>query len=277
MRLGTVTAGCIAGVVVACAGPGLDAIGDGMRDAGAMLAGRDAGGVGGAAGISQPSAAGKSAAVGGTGGTAHSVTVDAGRMVVDAGQAIVDAGHAVDASRAVLAQDAAEPAGDGLPRPHWVLRGADGAAVQADVVPGYAASADRFIDAPECVYVQHVGQRRIGLSYQLATGKLSVAGECNQSASTLIATWHDTTQAYYLDDVCAGPAYVPSAGIVLTVGSIPYYSAGVPVVVTAYRWQASTQQCVQLSGPVTMWPYTTVPATVTELLSHAPYSITLVY
>jgi hypothetical protein len=265
MKKSTLAAGCIAGIVAACSGAGMEAIGDTMRDAGEALAGAGA-------------------SMGGTGAPSAGM----GGMLATAGHAVADAGRAIAGAsgNGTAGAKAQEDAGAGnsvaLPQPHWVLRDKDGTPVQAMVEPGYATT-DRFNSGNEtCVWVERAGSRAIQLAYNLATGTGAKNTECTcgQSVSTINA-WRDSGDIYFADAACAGPTYQSQQYEKMwSVGGALYYpsSEQAPAMATLYKWNSSTSTCTSLGGSTTGFrALKPVPTEVVNLLPNAPYTLELVY
>jgi hypothetical protein len=240
MRVGWIKqaliAGVVAGVVVACAEPAAEIVGDMMNAAGR---------------------------------TGMQVLNDAGIAMPDASP-----------EKRTIGSDAKaqEPAGDGLPRAHWVLRDADGEAVQADVYPGYEIYAVRFSESMlPCVTVSYKDKRSIGLSYRLLTGKLD---GCETYPPT--ATWRASPYVRFADSGCQGTPYLYfNAAIVLKIGSTYYYTEGQASThaATYYQWDAETSTCTA-SSPVAgidLWAFKPVPNEIVNLLPDAPYTMAIVY
>jgi len=268
----TVAAGCIAGVVAACTGAGLEAAGDTMRDAGTALAGAGAAISGGAGGP------GGRGGHGGVAGAAGRVMAGVGGALAAAGRAVAAVGGAGGAAGAAGAV-AQEPAGDGLPRPHWVLRDASGVPVVADITPAYGDTAPQFqVATPTCVHVSHYGQRRINLAYEIPTGHIATSPACGYGLQST-ADWH-TGGTYFLEADCSGPAYGPpsSAASARLVGGVAYYVGGAgtgTAYATSYVWQ--TGACMPVTGSKTLAPFIPVPDDVVNLLPGAPYVVELAY
>lgn len=291
----TVMAGCIAGAVVACGGAGIEGIGNTMRDGGEALAGIGgamvgealAGAGGAAAGRSSapPGAEAERSVTAGSGGAAGARAAIGG-MLAAAGSAIAQAGRSMAGAAAgsggsVAGAAAQEPAADGLPRPHWVLRDKSGAPVEADVQAGYGFSTVGFGSKPDCVSITHAGQRRIGLAYMLDTGKIALSNECMQGSVTAEqATWRPGSVWIFSDATCEtpityGPYYTVAIG-----GKLYHSATGAPQVPsTIYRWNADHATCdpaANASG-VRYWAFAPVPQDVIDLLAQPPYTLELAY
>jgi hypothetical protein len=260
MNKSTVTAGVIAGLVAACASSGLEAVGDTMHDAGEAIAG-----------------AGASLRAAGA-GAAGELLAAAGHSVATAGETIAEAG--TGGTSGALAQ---EITADGLPRPHWVLRDKSGTPVQADVSAGRASDAARFGTSRTCVYVSYYGQRRIDLTFDLASGRVATSLQCDVG----VAASPDINSAlngvaYYLDSECKGPAYSTRAAtpIVQVDGGKIYFQDATlpaPVATTVYRFSGSSCTAMQGNVASVLRPWVELPADVTGLLPSPPYSLELVY
>jgi len=261
MKKSTVAAGCIAGVVAACSGAGLEAIGDTMHDAGHAMAG-----------------------VGGRLEAAGGFVAGAGHLIAGAGSSVEAAGSALAAggSAGASGAQAQEAVGDGLPRPRWVLRDKDGTPVQADVTPSYALSSPRFESTPDCVHMNHLGQRRIGLTYTLSAGALGkhIADPCSGLAAEQ-AAWRPATNWLFADKDCTVPVtYGPS--YVVSIGGKLFHSGTAPLTPTptmVYGWSNSTEQCVE-NTPVAgtkYWAFAPIPTDVLNLLPNPPYTLELAY
>jgi hypothetical protein len=264
---------------MACGGAGIEGIGDTMRDAGeamagiggSMLGGAGASGASGSAAAGKSGASGARAAIGG-------MLAAAGATVAQAGRAM--AGAAAGSGGGVAGAEAQEPASDGLPRPHWVLRDKSGAPVQADVAPGYASSTPGFGEAADCVTIAHAGQRRIGLSYVLSTGKLALPSECASSGIVSQQAWRPASIWYvFADSACETP--LTSYAVTIAIGGTYYHSAtGAPSSPnTFYSWNADSQTCaaVQNTSGAKFWAFAAIPQSVLELLPRAPYTLELAY
>jgi hypothetical protein len=276
MKKHTVTAGIIAGVVVACSGPGLDAMGGMMHDAGHAVAGAG----GSLANAGRGMLAGSS---GSAGQLIADASVDAGKVLQDAGQMLSDAGLTIaNAGHSAIDSGKAQEAGDGLPRAHWILRDKDGTPVKADVYPAYSQTHPKFTEsAPECVSVSYLGKRTIGMAYSLSTGHLSKYSEC-PSGLPDAATWRESPYGYFLDAACSGQAYGPGASYTIAIGGVYYYSDGTGITskpATYYSWNKTMGMCqaVTNTGGLDLWMFKQVPADILNLLPSAPYSVELVY
>ena len=143
-------------------------------------------------------------------GTGAGIVSGAGGLVAAAGHGIAMAGRALGgsggagSSAGTSGAKAQESSGDGLPRPHWVLRDKSGTPVQAEAGPYYEPNAKYFQTnaTPACVWVSTLGQRSIGLSFMLTTGRLAIYPQCAGGISNN-ADWH-APRSYYLDASCAG-------------------------------------------------------------------------
>ena len=229
-----------------------------MRDAGEALAG---------AGASM-------------GGAGAGMLSTAGNAVAGAGRALAGAAAGSGGTAGAKAQ---ESTGDGLPRPHWVLRDKDGAPVQAEVQPGYAKTV-RFASGGEtCVWIEHAGTRAIQLGYDLTSGKVAKWSECSRGSSvTDGADWHAIIIAY-ADDACAGTTYQSTtrAELMPMVNGVLYYTSedAAPSSATLYAWNAAQSKCEAApnSMPINFRAMKPVPSEVVNLLPNAPYTLELVY
>lgn len=260
---GVVVAGCIAGVVAACAEPLAQGVGQAIAGAGGALAGagaelggHDGSGFGAAlsgAGAALGAAGRALAGTGGTGGTARAdTTTDAG----------TDTG--------------AVPA----PNPRWVLRDKDGAAVPAVVNPGYTTSLPRFGSTRDCVGISHYGQRHIDLSYELATGAVGARATdvCPSPIVAETAEWHVAAAVWrYSDAACTKPIASNSQYLFSVAGRLYHSGTGAPTVpATLYGW-TSYGACEGVPNTAQYWAVEPVPADVVNLLPNPPYSLELVY
>ncbi len=270
-------AGLMAGVLLACAGPAAELLGDAMVDAGQALsgAGIEAGQLLADAGRTLQDAETDARQVLDDAGNA--ALTDTGRVLQEAGQAVSDAGDAAlrDARAAEL--DASAPGGQ-IPRPVWVLRDKDGKAVYGDFSPSLADIQSRFGESRKRhVLVHWLQDRRVALEYELDTGKPTVA-------SGGYPSWRDNPSAIFHDAQCTGPAYADEAhwnSAVLT-GTDVYYVAGDPDVVDTtwfYRWNAETETCElhSLGANTSLWAFKLIPDWVADALANPPYALTLEY
>jgi hypothetical protein len=224
-------------------------------------------------------------------GAAGSGLKDAGmQLLIDAGVVTGGAAGRGVAGSVAATKDAStgmgsdakaqEPTGDGLPRPHWVLRDKNGDAVQAEVYPGYAY--DTYVQHfttvnPLCVSISFMGARSIGLPYKLSTGKLDGC-----EGSPPVASWRDWPSAYFVTATCNGAGYYIGpyfSGI--KVGSTYYHADGPATmhVATVYSWNAQTSMCTAYTpaNGQDVWAYKPVPSDVVNLLPNPPYTMELVY
>lgn len=264
MRSSTWVAGCIAGVVAACTGAGLEAVGDTMADAGRAMAG---------AGGTLSTGTGN----GGPLGAAGRALEGLGGALAGAGGALAGHGGSAGSSSA-----AAQSVGDGLPNPRWVLRDKDGAPVEAqvnlwanDFTPHFGKHTDK--PARECISVQYMGSQRVGgLTYRLDTGK--IAETCSTVRVATVVS--DTKSFLFLDAACSGTAYVD-----VTAAKNTYVIAGQPHYVetedrvqvpasTPYKWTSGACAASSSAGP--MYPVVPIPAPY-DALPRAPYTLELVY
>jgi hypothetical protein len=253
MKKSTVAAGCIAGVVAACSGAGLEAIGDTMHDAGHAMAG-----------------------VGGSLEAAGGFVAGAGHLIAGAGSSLAAAGSSLVAggSAGASGAKAQESTGDGLPRPHWVLRDKNGTPVQADVYPRWPTNAPPFATGGETgVAINYSGRKSIGLIYNLATGKLATSTEVSGGLQAA-ATWRDTS-TWFLDSACQNSPVFASRYYTLAVANTVYYAANLAAAGTVYQWDGHA--CTATTGTTTWYAMTPVPADVANLLPNPPYTLELVY
>jgi hypothetical protein len=268
MKKSTVAAGCIAGVVAACSGAGLEAIGDTMHDAGHAMAG-----VGGSL---EAAGSGMSA---GAGGMVGELVAGAGHLMADAGASVAAAGSSLVAggSAGSSGAKAQESAGDGLPRPHWVLRDKNGTPVQAAVSPQRPAGSPRFASGTELgVWINDYGSKSIGLTYKLATGKPADENELPGGILT-VATWHETSDRF-LDAACQTSPVFATRYTVVSVANTLYYATDAAPAGTVYLWDGRT--CTVPGGGGgggTRYTMTPVPAEVANLLPNPPYTLELAY
>lgn len=266
-------AGFVAAIALACGEAAKDAAGDMMRDAGDAIA--DAGESMRDAGMSMLADAAT--------GTGHALR-DAGTAVMDAGHGAhsKDGGGAHSTDSGSGDAHAQEASGDGLPRPHWILKDKDGNPVQADVYPGYSARVTKFSEiAPECVSVSYIGKRSVGLGYLLATGTLAVQSDCVYGVANY-ATWRDGPYRIFADAACQGDPYYLGVLSGVKIGGTFYYADGDPSIVKAatyYQWNTTSSTCVAVSpaNGQDLWMLKPVPADIVSLLPDAPYSMELVY
>jgi hypothetical protein len=275
MRRQTVAAGVIAGIVVACSGPGLETIGGMMNDAGHGIAG--AGDMLDAAGgeMNRAGEAGISGYASAMLGVAGQMLSDAGGAIVEAGSSLASAGHSGEGGKAQ------ESSSDGLPRAHWVMRDKNGMAVQAHVYPGYSNAHPKFDKAgPECVSVAYYGSRMINLGYTLATGAIARSSECPYGLQDA-ASWKDSSNAYFLDMACSGAAYFVGPSVISIAGSVYYAdgAANLTNVTTYYHWDEGMAACKAINNPsgTSFWAWKSLPTDVRDLLPNAPYTLELVY
>lgn len=258
----TLWAGLIAGVVIACAEPAAEvmeemmgAAGSGLKDAGMQLL-IDAGMVTG--GVAGSSVAGRGVAGRGVAGNVAATKDAATGMGSDA--------------------KAQEPTGDGLPRPHWVLRDKNATPVQAEVYQ-IGVNAIRFTEqVADCVIVGRAQMRDISLYYKPSTGKIPTGAEgCANYVSG--STWRDV--AVFSDAQCNASAYGRSQSSTVKVGSTWYYTDGAATlhVATYYQWNADTSMCtvVTPTNGQDLWAFKPVPADIVNLLPNPPYTMELVY
>jgi len=266
MQKQTVAAGLVAGIVAACSGPGMNAIGSVMEDAGEAMSeagrgARDAGPSSRDGGVSPMSDAG-------------TMLRDAGEMIADAGRELRDAGGVADGGSDASAQ----APGDGLPNPRWVLRDKAGDAVEADVYPVYDPARPLFNSQPQtCVSLNYFGQRSIQLSYRLSNGMIDHCGTGLDAA-----TWRDAGFVYFTDAACNGQAYYTGRIGAIKVGAIHYYADGAPSITKAptyYLWTKATSVCTAFNpaAGLDLWAFKPVPSDVLSLLSKPPYTLELVY
>jgi hypothetical protein len=274
----TVFAGCIAGVVAACGGAGLEGIGDTMREAGEALAG-----VGGSMVAGSGGASGSAAGVGGSVAMRRTV----GGMLAAAGSSVAHAGRAMAGAAAgsgggVAGAAAQEPQADALPRPHWILRDKHGTPMQVDATPGYADTTPGFGVQPDCVSITHAGQRRIGLGYMLSTGKVALPGECNATGVyDQRPSWRSSGALWSFADAQCETPLATSAVFIVAIGDQLYHSqTGAPTVPsTLYRWVSESATCEAFANTsnARMWTWAPMPSEVAGLLSQAPYTLELAY
>lgn len=168
----------------------------------------------------------------------------------------------------------------------WVLRDADGVEVEATASPlGYAPSFypnDRFVPStPPCVFIDHLGQERLQLPYELASG---LPLPCAQSVSL---TWREAIYRTFVDAACltaAVPTTPGSVGAVAiyAVDGTLYYVSGAPDVVappTYYSWNSTSQTCTQVSNTsaLSLWRWKPVPQRVLQALTNPPYTLAIEY
>jgi hypothetical protein len=199
-------------------------------------------------------------------------------MLVDAGNAISDAGHSDGGNGS---DASAQESGDGLPRSHWVLKDKNGTPVKADVYPSYVAKHPRFSEsAPECVSIQYMDKRTVGLVYVLSTGKSAKYSDC-ASGLPDVASWRESPYVIFLDSGCSTQPAISAASFTLRIAETLYYSDGTSASKpsTYYHWNTATQNCDAVANPTgtEYWPYKLVPADVLNLLPHPPYTMELVY
>ncbi len=263
MKKSTVAAGCIAGVVAACSGAGLEAIGDTMHDAGHAMAG-----VGG-----RLEAAGQGMSAG-----AGELIAGAGRLMAGAGSSVAAAGSSLAAggSAGTSGAKAQESTADGLPHGHWVLRDASGSPVVGMVYPmNVWDSAFRLraaAPAHECVGVDYLGEQRVGFAYRLDTGKL--AATCN--GHTSVASYADAHAFRFTDSACSGTAYADATVRTAIIAGKPYYADADAATTpgTVYSWQDGS--CAIAAAAGALAPLKPIPAPY-DALPHAPYTLELVY
>lgn len=169
------------------------------------------------------------------------------------------------------------------PHGRWVLRDANGDAVQATglTAAGYAPSFypnDRFEDIdPPCVWIDHLDQQRFQLPFELSTGS---AIACAQS---IMGAWSAT--GYFADPACTQNAVVtPDArvqGVVVVAGAM-YYVAGLPEAsppATVYYRATANGACTTMAiqEPNRLWRWKPVPARVLNALPNAPYTLSIEY
>lgn len=203
-------------------------------------------------------------------------TVNAGAPAVAGRTLAVTGGTAGGAGGAVSTPTPTPaPTKPADPSPRWVLRSASGAAVQADVWPGYAADAPRFADSPTTVLVRFAGQRRLQLTFSLATGALVADNGCSAS------DWHSMSAAcpvYYADSTCTQQPTLGMMQSVYVVGGKAHYTGSVPSTATsAWYWTGTACAAVTGSSLGTWYPLAAMPSDLAGLLPSAPYSLELVY
>ena len=157
--LRTISAGVVAGVVVACSSAATDMAGEAMRDVGEMVA--DAGAGLRDAGMEMIGEAG----------------VGAGEMLIDAGAAMVDSAAALDGSGSSVAdaQDTVCDCPDNdTPLGHMVLRDRDGVAqrVRANpfCLPPTCEPGEWSVSESPCARLGYVGERHSNANINLQTG-----------------------------------------------------------------------------------------------------------
>jgi hypothetical protein len=265
-------AGLLAGIVVACAEPAAEMVGEMMQVAGhGMLDG----GLAGAGGANAMADAGKLDA-GKLDAAVADAMVDAAHMLIDAGHWLNDGGPPSDAG-------AQEPSGDGLPRGHWVLRDSHGQALNVLALAwrgaGYQA---RFTNnAGDCVYIQWFSSREINLAYQLSSGTIATADHCIGGVDSG-ASWRDPvvqSRVVFHDSSCQTPASTSSLATVQIGGSY-YYTDGAPMhVASYYTWDQTTQICAPYAptAGADLWLFKPMPALVVNLMPDPPYTFEVVY
>ena len=234
-------------------------------------------------------------AAAGSGNTADRLVAGTGHLMAGVGGALAQAGQTMlgggtggrsgapssaGSSAGTGSVAAQEPTGDGLPRPHWVLRDKNGTPVPGELGPYFDQHGKYFTTAPTpvCFWLSMLGHRSIGLSYMVATGKIAGTGECPGGLPT-VADWH-VLGSYYLDTTCTGTAYASGAnGAVMAVAGTAYYHDALgQSYANVYKWNTNTQKCELLtSNPGALTTWTQVPADIVTLLPNAPYSLELVY
>lgn len=124
---------------------------------------------------------------------------------------------------------------------------------------------------PECMLVQAVGQDRIGIAYQLATGNPI---PCYQE----YASWAESPNYIYFDAACTQPAIFP--GSVSNIAGVLYYGSFDTSVVPInlyYDYEgigctlAPNTYNYRYSNPIP------VPGSILDILPDAPYEIVIAY
>lgn len=265
---GVVVAGCIAGVVAACAEPLAQGVGQAMAGAGGALAGMGA------------ELAGKD----GSGSGFGKAMAGAGAALTVAGRAVAGlggTGGAGGTARADTATNAGtDAAAPSVPNPRWVLRDKDGAFVSADVHPGYTASLPRFGSTPDCVSIAHYGQQRIDMNYELATGAIGAraADACPSAIMAEAAEWHVTAALWWYSDAgCTKPIASSHMQVFSVAGRLYHSGTGAPTApAKVYAW-TSYGACEGIENTAKYWAVEPVPADVVNLLPNPPYSLELAY
>jgi hypothetical protein len=255
---GVVMAGCIAGVIAACAEPLAQGVGQAMAGAGGALAGMGA-------------------ELAGTGG---SIMAGAGAVLTTAGHALAGTGSGGTGGTAHADTGLGAAA---VPNGRWVLRDKDGVAIDAMINPYMPQPMQelhfgKHADAvPECVGIDYLGSKRVGLTYRLDTGR--IATMCNGTSA--ITT--NTENLFYLDATCSGTAYWPTSSgpsMAVVLDGHPYYAELAETIKTsATAYTNRTGQCsatTVLGTNVTLAPMRPVPAPY-DALSAAPYTLALEY
>jgi hypothetical protein len=209
------------------------------------------------------------------GGSAYEPERDAGPVNAGApavaGRTLAVTGGTAGGAGGTVSTPTPAPTKPADPSPRWVLRSASGAAVQADVWPGYAAETSRFANvSATSVYVRFVGQRHIDLTYSLATGALVADNGCSAS------DWRSLPAkcaVYYADAACSQA--LGTNQWIDVIGGKPYYVDTTPAPVTAAFYWSGTACIASSGGP--WYPFVQVPSDVAGLLPSAPYSLELVY
>lgn len=134
-----------------------------------------------------------------------------------------------------------------------------------------------------CVTVTYLGNRRIGLDYNLATGN---PHDCNYSGIWHIDSWKGSS--YFLDSDCNGKSYHMMSSEykkyfnIVNVEDAFYYIDGAAAVVNPdkyYFWNTTMGQCLdfQNTSALNFWEWKPVPDWVINALPDYPYTLTLEY
>jgi hypothetical protein len=209
------------------------------------------------------------------GGSAYEPERDAGPVNAGspavAGRTLAVTGGTAGGAGGTVSTPTPAPTKPADPSPRWVLRNSTGAAVQADVSPGYAVEVSRFANvSATSVYVRYAGQRRLDLTYSLATGAVVPDSDCSAS------DWRSLPAkcaVAYADASCSQP--LGAAQRVYVIAGKAHYTDMTPSTAdTVYYWSGTA--CVATSGG-SWYPLTEVPSEIAGLLPSAPYSLELVY
>lgn len=174
-----------------------------------------------------------------------------------------------------------------VPRGTWVLRDADGDAVQAivspsDVPPNYGY-VERFTSGePPCVWIGHLGSQRLEIAFELATG---APEPC---VSYRYGAWRGGLFSDFFSDAgCTMPVFPGALGgqrsaPVLSVGGTLYYVGGTPDAVAPaqyYLWQEGTSTCSAITNTNgnNLWRWKPVPDSVLNALPNPPYTMAIEY
>jgi hypothetical protein len=178
-----------------------------------------------------------------------------------------------------------------IPMARWVMWDKDENPVDSIIWSLWNDQPNRFGEInPSCIYLSYIGDTRIGMYFDLKTGR---SENCEYSPVVNYDSWAENSSTTFLDPSCLGDPYYPyhqhgtkqgSAypSAVTRVQGVFYFVENEPDIIDPkyyYRWNSTTKKCMEIanSDGLDFWTFKTVPDWVLDILSDAPYSITLEY